>query len=219
MAWDDAAEGPRPAVLVVHAYGGRGAYECDRAEELAKLGYVGFAVDIYGKGVLAQEPAKCERLMQPFIEDRRLLLRRLELGLNTARRQPECQADRVAAIGYCFGGLCVLDMARANLGLAGVASFHGLFDPPGDGTGEPIAAKVLVLHGWEDAMVPPESVLAVTKELTARRADWQIHAYGGTYHAFTNPNADDLSRSVKYDAAADRRSWQALVDFLGELFP
>ncbi|MEX2495068.1 MAG: dienelactone hydrolase family protein [Woeseia sp.] len=217
MAWGEASA-PRPVVLIVHAYGGRGEYECGRADMLARMGYVGVALDVYGKGVLGQDPAECGRLMQPFIEDRGHLLRRLELGLEAARAQPECDPGRVAAIGYCFGGLCVLDMARAGLDLHGVVSFHGLFDPPSDRASNDIRAKVLVLHGWEDAMVPPDSVLALASELTARNTNWQIHAYGGTFHAFTNPHADDIGRSVKFDAVADRRSWETLENFLAELF-
>ncbi len=217
MAWGETS-GPRPVVLIVHAYGGRGEYECSRADLLARMGYVGVAVDVYGKGVRAQEPEDCKRLMQPFLEDRGRLLRRLELGLEAARAQPECDPGRVAAIGYCFGGLCVLDMARAGLDLSGVASFHGLFDPPPDRASNDIRAKVLVLHGWDDAMAPPDSVLALASELTASKADWQIHAYGGTYHAFTNPHANDIERSVKYDAVADRRSWETLENYLAELF-
>lgn len=219
LAWDDSHAGPRPLVLIVHAYGGRSEFECRRADALAELGYVGFALDVYGKGVFAQEPAECERLMLPFVHDRRgLLNRRLELGLAAASAAPEVDASRVAAVGYCFGGLAVLDMARAGMPIAGAASFHGLFEPPPDQAPSRIDARILVLHGWEDPMVPPEQVIALATELTTRMADWQLHAYGSTYHAFTNPQADDVARGVKYDAAADRRSWQALCGFLEELF-
>jgi dienelactone hydrolase len=217
LAWDDAQTGPRPTVLVVHAYGGRGEFECERARELAALGYAGFAVDIYGKGIFSTEPGECEALMQPFVSDRNLLLRRLELGLAAAGAQPEADQARAAAIGYCFGGLCVLDMARAGMPLVGVVSLHGLFNPPPVSGTSPIDTRILVLHGWDDPMVLPADVLALADELSARQADWQIHGYGGTYHAFTNPHANAVDRGVLYNADAARRSAQSVENFLGEL--
>jgi dienelactone hydrolase len=125
----------------------------------------------------------------------------------------------VAAIGFCFGGQCVLDLARTGLDIAGVASFHGLFDPPGL-PANPIKAKVVAYHGWDDPMVPPEAVVAFAKELTEAGADWQLHAYGHVGHGFTNPNATKEIGipGVEYDEGAARRSWQALEDFLAELF-
>ena len=218
LAWDDAQSGPRPVVLVVHAYGGRGEFECEQARCLAKLGYAGFAVDIYGKGVLSSDPGESEVLMQPFLADRNLLLRRLQLGLEAAGAQAEVEGTRAAAIGYCFGGLCVLDMARAGLPLAGVVSLHGLFNPPPVTSTSPIHSKVPVLHGWDDPMVPPADVVALGKELSERQADWQIHCYGGTYHAFTNPHANARDRGVLYNADAARRSSEAVENFLSEMF-
>lgn len=217
MSWNDDSRQPLPAVLVVHAWGGRGDYECERADLLAELGYVGFAIDVYGKGKLAADALECERFMQPFIDDRALLLRRLEAALESVKLQPEVDSSRVAAVGYCFGGLCVLDMARADLDVAGVVSLHGLFDPPEGRDNMPISSKVLVLHGWDDPMVLPAKVLALARELTERKADWQIHAYGHAVHAFTNPYANDDQNGIKYDAGADRRSWHAVQEFLSEV--
>jgi dienelactone hydrolase len=218
LSWDDAGIGARPGVLVSHAWSGRSAYEDGKAERLAELGYAAFALDLYGKGVRGSGPEENAALMQPFLDDRAMLQRRLLISLATLREQPEVDASTVAAIGFCFGGLCVLDIARTGEDIAGVASFHGLFAPPGNTAGNRIKARVLALHGWDDPMARPDSVLALADELTAMGADWQLHAYGNTMHAFTNPAASDPEMGTVYDAAADWRSWQAMTNFLGELF-
>jgi len=217
-AWDDRISGARPGVLIAHAWRGRTEFEDDKADRLTALGYTAMALDLYGKGVRGGNPEECSALMQPFIDDRTMLQARLLLALETLRRQPEVDSDRVAAIGFCFGGLCVLDIARAGAELAGVVSFHGLLSPPGDTAGNRIAARILVLHGWDDPMAPPDAVVALGKELSAGGADWQLHAYGNTLHAFTNPAANDRNMGTVYDAAADRRSWIAMQNFLEELF-
>ncbi len=218
LAWDDAAAGPRPVVLVSHAWGGAGDFEHARARDLAKLGYTGFSLDLYGKGVRGSNPDENAALMQPFLDDRELLQKRMRLAVEVASGQDGADASRVAAIGYCFGGLCVLDLARIGADLRGVVSFHGLFHPPGNTDGNRIAAKVLALHGWDDPMATPENVVALAAELTGGGADWQIHGYGHALHAFTNPEANDPDHGVAYDSAADRRSWQAMVNFLEEIF-
>ena len=208
----------RPGVLVSHAWGGRSGFEESKAEMLAELGYAGFALDLYGKGVRGSSPEENSALMQPLLDDRTLLQRRMKLALDVLRKQKEVEPDRVAAMGYCFGGLCVLDLARSGADVRGVASFHGLLSPPGNTDGNSIGGKVLVMHGWDDPMAPPEQVLALATEMNAMGADWQLHAYGDTLHAFTNPAADDPDRGTVYDADADRRSWQSLQLFLAEIF-
>jgi dienelactone hydrolase len=218
MAWDDSGSDPRPGVLISHAWAGRGELEESKAEQLAELGYVGFALDLYGKGVKGTSPDENDALMQPLLKDRPALQRRMQLALQMIRRQKEVDSARVAAMGFCFGGLCVLDLARVGSDLLGVASFHGLFSPPGNTEGNRIAAKILVMHGWDDPMVTPDQVVSLAEELTAMGADWQIHGYGNTLHAFTNPAADDVAQGTVYDADADRRSWQSLQLFLAELF-
>ena len=209
----------RPAVLVAHAWRGRGEQELLKATRLAELGYVGFALDLYGKGVRGGSVDENRRLMQPYMDDRALLQRRMQLVLRVAREQPEIDERRLAAIGFCFGGLCVLDLARSGADVGGVVSFHGLLTPPGNTDGNRIRARVLVLHGWDDPMARPDALLALGHELTAMRADWQIHAYGNAMHAFTNPAANDPDFGTVYQADADRRSWESTRAFLAELFP
>jgi len=218
LAWDDSGNDARPGVLISHAWAGRGELEENKAEQLAELGYVGFALDLYGKGIRGKSIDENSVLMQPLLDDRVLLQRRMKLALEQIRLQDEVDSLRVAAMGFCFGGLCVLDLARTESDILGVASFHGLFIPPGNTDGNKILAKVLVMHGWDDPMVKPDQVISLAEELTAMGADWQIHGYGNTLHAFTNPAANDVAHGTVYDADADRRSWQNLQLFLAEIF-
>ncbi len=218
LAWDDSRTGPRPGVLIAHAWGGRGELECDKARALAELGYVGFAADLYGKGVRGADKEENAKLMQPFLDDRPLLQSRMTASLEILKSQQEADSEQLAAMGFCFGGLCVLDLARIGTDLKGVASFHGLFGAPDNTAGTKIKARVLALHGHEDPMVPVDAVAALQQELTAAGADWQIHVYGNTLHAFSNPAANDPELGAIYDARAARRSWQSLLNFLDELF-
>lgn len=218
LAWDSGAEERRPGVLIAHAWGGCGEQEQAKARQLAELGYVGFALDLYGSGVRGGSIEENRRLIQPFMDDRALLQRRMHLAVRVIREQPEVDAHRIAAIGFCFGGLCVLDLARTGADVNGVVSFHGLFTPPGNTAGNRIRAKVLVLHGWDDPMATPAALVDLGHELTAMQADWQIHAYGHAMHAFTNPAANDPDFGTVYQADADRRSWRSMQAFLEELF-
>ncbi len=217
MAWDERRSGPLPGVLISHAWGGRGEFECDKARMLAEKGYCAFALDLYGKGVLGSGPEENATLMKPFVEDRAMLQSRLSAALAAFASQPEVDSNRIAAIGFCFGGLCVLDLARIGAPVEGVVSLHGLFTPPGNTAGNRIKAKVLALHGHDDPMVPVEMVNALEQELTDAGADWQIHAYGNTVHAFTNPAANDPEHGTVYNPVAARRAWVATEDFLNEV--
>ena len=218
MAWEDGGSDPRPGVMVSHAWGGRSDFEDSKADRLAELGYVGFAIDLYGKGRRGSSKEENAALMQPLLDDRATLQRRMKLALEQLRKQREVDASRVAAMGFCFGGLCVLDLARTGVDINGVASFHGLFARPGNTDGNPIRAKVLVMHGWDDPMATPEQAVELARELSESGADWQLHAYGNTVHAFTNPAAADPDFGTVYSPDADRRSWQALQLFLAEIF-
>lgn len=214
VAWDSDARVALPGVMVAHAWGGQGDFETGKARALAELGYVGFALDMYGKGRRGGGPDENAALMQPFVENRPLLQARIGAALAACRALPQVDAARVAAIGFCFGGMCALDLARTGAELRGVVSFHGLLAAPGNTSGVQIPAKVLVLHGHDDPMVPVEQVVALQDELSAAGADWQVHVYGHTMHAFTNPAAADPEFGTVYSADADRRSWRAMGDFL-----
>ena len=218
LAWDDQVLGPRPAVAVSHTWAGRGPFEESKAVELAKMGYVGFAIDMYGKGILGDTPEENAALMSPLMQDRALLRQRITAAVSVLGEQAEVDAANIAAMGYCFGGLCVLDLARSGSKVKGVVSFHGLFSPPENTDTNSITAKVLCLHGYDDPMAEPEAMMALAAELSAAGADWQIHAYGNTVHAFTNPAANSPEMGAVYSESADRRSREALLNFLQEIF-
>ncbi|MDJ0921292.1 MAG: dienelactone hydrolase family protein [Henriciella sp.] len=210
------AESPKAVVLVAHAWGGLSEFEQDKAKLLADWGYAGFAADVYGKGKRGTTTEECQALMEPLAGNRPLLQSRLSHALSVAKT--ESVSVRAAAIGFCFGGLSVLDMARAGMAVEGVVSFHGLLGAPVNTEDNKISAKVLALHGWDDPMATPDDVMDFSKEMTAADADWQLHAYGGTLHAFTNPAAQDPDFGTQYKVEADRRSFAACQDFLAELF-
>jgi dienelactone hydrolase len=216
LCYDESQPGPRPAVLINHTWAGRDEFVERKARRLAWQGYACFALDNFGKGKRGTNPQECAAMMNPFMEDRAKLLTRLKAGLTTARSMPIVDARRIAVMGFCFGGLCTLDLARADADIRGAVSLHGLLKP--SGLTEPkIRAKVLILHGYDDPLAPPDDVLAIARELTTAGADWQIHAYGQTVHAFTNPAAQNRAGGMQYDEAADRRSWHALEEFLAEV--
>ncbi|MBQ0719973.1 MAG: dienelactone hydrolase family protein [Gammaproteobacteria bacterium] len=218
LAYDDAINGSRPCIIIAHTWAGRSDFECQQADKLAALGYVGFALDMYGKGILGSNPDENGALMTPFMEDRPALQQRMAAALTAASAQAEADTAKMASMGYCFGGLCSLDLARTSGDIIGAISFHGLFLAPGNTEGNKVSAKILCLHGNDDPMVPVDAVVALEKELTEAGADWQIHAYGNTVHAFTNPAAASPEMGMAYDAKADRRSWASLVNFLEEVF-
>ncbi|KAF3981332.1 MAG: dienelactone hydrolase family protein [Methylococcales symbiont of Hymedesmia sp. n. MRB-2018] len=218
FAYDDSIDNRRPAVQVNHAWAGRNSFVQEKAIKLAELGYFAFAADMYGKGVLGQNNEENASLMQPFMDDRTLVMSRMNAALYAIKLLPWVDAKKIAAIGFCFGGLCVLDLARSGADIKGVVSFHGLLGAP-ESEKKPttIKSKVLVLHGADDPMGPVEQVIALQKELTEAKADWQIHNYGHTLHAFTNPMANDPDFGTVYQADADRRSWASMKNFLAEV--
>jgi dienelactone hydrolase len=218
FAYDDAFEGVRPVVLIHHAWVGRDEFVADKARKLAELGYLAFAADMYGKGVLGSSPEENAKLMQPFMDNRAKLQQRLHAALKAVKLMPWADNNRVAAIGFCFGGLCALDLARTGVDIRGVVSFHGLLVPPENIPDPKIKAKVLVLHGHDDPLGPPEQMLALQTEMTHAGADWQAHVYGNTQHAFTNPAANNPDCGLAYQPVADRRSWQSMQNFLAEIF-
>ena len=211
--------GPNPAVLVAHQWSGQSDHERTTADRLAALGYVGIAIDVYGKGTRGDPHNDNSALMGPWLADRAALRRRLLAAVAFAGGHEAVDAGRIAVVGYCFGGLCALDVARSGTpDVRGAISIHGIFPPPNIGPQVDIATKVLILHGWEDPMANPADVEMVASELTAAKADWQLHAYGHAMHAFTGKDVDAPERGMQYDATADRRSWLATTGFLSEIF-
>lgn len=218
--YDDAVSGKRPGVLVVHQWTGLSDYEKRRSRMLAEMGYNVFAADIYGKGVRPQGP-EAGKEAGKYKADRTLFRARLMAGLEVLKADERTIPEKIAAIGYCFGGGGVLEMARAGADIKGVVSFHGSLDTTAgmEAQAGKIPAKVLVLHGAVDPYVPAEQVAALQKELTAAKADWQMNSYGGAVHSFTHKEAgDDPSKGAAYQEAADRRSWKAMQIFFAELF-
>ncbi len=213
---DDA---PLPAVLICHAWKGRDQYVCDKAVALAKNGYVGFALDVYGQGVLGTSVEENTRLMTPFMEDRDFLLQRLLAGYETLCQLPQVDEQRIAAIGYCFGGLCALDLMRTGTRLRGVVSLHGLLTPRGkDNNVSQTATRALVLHGGSDPMVSLDDVVAFHGEMQKMQAEWQLHMYSDAQHAFTNPDAHDQQLGTVYNERAAAHADFLLQRFLREVF-
>jgi len=219
VAYDAAIKGPRPGVLVVHQWLGLTDYEKHRAEMLAQLGYVAFCADIYGKGVRPQNPQEAGSQAGKYKSDRQLLRARVNAGLDALRRQPFVDPKRLAAIGYCFGGTTVLELARSGADVAGVVSFHGGLDSPAPADGKNIKCKVLVCHGADDPVSSPQDIAAFENEMRKGGVDWQLIKYGGAVHSFTQPMAGtDNSKGAAYNEKADRRSWEAMKQFFTEIF-
>ena len=218
LAFDNAIISPRPAVLVAHDWSGRNEFACDKAKMLADMGYVGFALDMYGQAQLGQTTEEKMALITPLMSDRALLLERVNAALDVLRAMPEVDANRIAIIGFCFGGLCALDLARSGADIKGAISFHGLLNKPENKPITPIKAKILALHGYEDPMVKPDQLTMFCDEMTAANADWQVQMYGHVQHSFTNPQAHDRQLGLIYNELAAKRAWQAMTNFLQEIF-
>jgi len=218
LAYPKDAQEPRPGVLVVHEWLGLNDYAKQRAEQLAELGYVAFAADIYGDGQVAADRKEAGALSSTYKKDRALLRARVAAGLAALKAQPEIASGKVAAIGYCFGGTAVLELARSGAEVAGVVSFHGGLDSPAPQDARNIRARVLALHGADDPYVPAEQVAGFEEEMRKGGVDWQLIAYGNAVHGFTNPaHGNDNSKGAAYNAAADARSWLAMRQFLDEV--
>jgi dienelactone hydrolase len=217
IAYDDNISFEKPAVLIAHDWSGRNALAESKARELAEQGYVGFALDMYGEAKQGKTNEEKTALITPLLSDRGVLQKRMSAALETCRNLPFVASDKIMAMGYCFGGLCVLDLARTGANILGVVSFHGLLNAPEQKLCAKIKSKVLVLHGYDDPMVQPEALQAFANEMSEAQVDWQLHSYGNTLHAFTNPLANDPNFGTVYSEVADKRSWKATLNFFDEL--
>jgi dienelactone hydrolase len=216
---DSIIKGKRPAVLIVHQWMGLTDYEKKRADMLAKLGYNVFAVDVYGKGVRPKDAKEAGALVTTYKSDRDLLRRRVNAGLDVLEKSDLTDPKRVAAIGYCFGGTAVLELARSGADIAGVVSFHGGLDSPKPEDGRNIKCKVLAMQGADDPFVTPKDMAAFEDEMRKNRVDWELIKYGGAVHAFTQWDAgSDNSKGVAYNEEADKRSWEEMKQFFAEIF-
>ena len=219
LAYDTGIKGKRHGVLIVHQWKGLTDYEKKRAEMLAKLGYNVFALDIYGKGIRPQSSQEAGAEAGKYKSNRDLLRARAQAGLAVLQKHELTDPKRVAAIGYCFGGTTVIELARSGADVAGVVSFHGGLDSPHPEDGRNIKCKVLALHGADDPNVPPKDLAAFEDELRQAKVDWQLVKYGGAVHSFTDWNAgDNPQQGAAYNEKADRRSWEAMKQFFAEIF-
>jgi dienelactone hydrolase len=219
LAYDDSLSGKRPGVLIVHQWMGLTDYEKMRARMLAEMGYVAFCADIYGKGIRPTTVQEAGAQAGKFKGDRQLLRARVNAGLDTLKQNDLVDPGRVAAIGYCFGGTTVLELARSGADLNGVVSFHGGLDSPTPADGKNIKCKVLVLAGANDPFQKPDDLSAFEQEMKSNQVNWQIVFYGGAVHAFTQPDVGKLNLpGAQYNEQADKRSWQAMKDFFAEIF-
>lgn len=215
LAWDDESSSPAPGVLVVPAFAGLGPFEEKKAREFASRGCVALAVDYYGEGRRAANGAEASVLMEGLNSDRALLTRRMRAALSAMKSLDLVSADRIGAMGFCFGGKCVLDLARSGAAFAAAVSIHGVYDPPEQRIAR-IEPAILILHGWDDPLAQPDDLLKLAKELTESCADWQVLAFGHTGHAFTNPNAQQPEQGMLFNAVAAARSWSAIDRFFDE---
>jgi dienelactone hydrolase len=218
LVWDDATVGKRPGVLIVHQWLGLTDYEIGRAKQLAGLGCVAFCADIYGKGIRPTNTDEAGKLAGKYKSDRQLLRGRVVAALNVLKGSDFTDTKNVAAIGYCFGGTTVLELARTGAELNGVVSFHGGLDSPTPDDGKNIKCKVLVLAGADDPFQKPADLDAFEKEMRDNKVDWSITFYGGAVHAFTQRNPGFVNPGAHYNEKADKRSWQAMRDFFAEIF-
>ncbi len=219
IAWDDAVQGKRPGVLVVHEWWGLNDHARNQARRLAEAGYVGLALDMYGNGKVTTHPQDAQAFVTEVTKDPAVLAARFNAALDVLKKDPRVDTTRLAAVGYCFGGAVVLGMARAGADLGAVVTFHGALATQTPAQPGKVKARILVLAGAADPFVPPEQVEAFKKEMQAAGARFQVVSYPGAKHGFTNPDAASYGMSqLAYDAAADRESWAAMLKLFREQF-
>lgn len=206
----------RPLVILCHAWTGRDNFICEKANQIASLGFFGFAIDMYGKGVLGKNNAENAALKKPFVENRALLQKRLLAGFEKARSLPYVDAARIAVLGFGFGGLCALDLARTGADIKAAVSIYGHFDPPENCPQANIKAKILILHGYNDPVSTMSDLHQFQQDLDSLNVDWQSHVFGNTFHAFANPAANDPQAGITYNPSASEQAWKISENFLKE---
>lgn len=216
-AYPDFTNEKKPAILVAHDWSGRNDFACNKAKLLAEMGYIGFALDMYGQAKIGNTKEEKTALMQPLMQDRKLLQSRILKALETVSSLEMVNTAKIGAIGFCFGGLCVLDLARSGAKINGVVSFHGLLQAA-EQQNTNIHAKILALHGYDDPMVKHDQILAFGDEMTKAKCDWQLIMYGNTMHAFMNPEANDPDFGTVYNTIVAKRAWVAMQNFFAEIF-
>ncbi len=217
LAYDDAVKGKRPAILIVHEWWGLNEYVRNRARQLAGLGYVAFALDMYGKGRVTEHPDKASEWMKEISQNVSRWRERAAAGLEVLRQQPQSDSKRIAAIGYCFGGATVQQLAYTGADLRGVVSFHGQPIPPEEGAAERVKASILICHGAADPFIGPEKIQAYLTSMEATGLQYMLVAYSGAKHGFTNPDADKKGMAaLGYNRSADAHSWAHMKLFFEE---
>ena len=206
-----------PCVLIAHTWAGRDAFVEEKAKLLTELGYAAFAIDMYGDGKIGTSNEENAGMMQPLLDDREELARRALASLDAVSKIDSIDASKIVIMGYCFGGLVSMDLARTGADIKGAVSFHGFLAGPENSTNE-IKAKLLALHGDSDPMVGQDQIESFRQEMTSKKVDWQLHVFGGAMHSFTNPEANDPDFGAVYSKNADERSWKIITDLLMELF-
>lgn len=217
LAYNSQYTQPHPCVMVAHDWRGRGDAACEKAKQLASMGYVGFAIDMFGDAKLGHDKEQRRALMSPLLQNRQLLADRILTAYRTVASLPQTNPEKIAVIGYCFGGLCALDLARTGASIKGAVSFHGLLSEPSLETTQTVKAKILVLHGHDDPLVPPHQITQFAEEMNLKKVDWQVHIYGQTAHSFSDPEANDASMGLHYDKTAADRSWATTAMFLNDV--
>ncbi len=215
----------RPAVIVAHAWMGQDDFARQKADEIASLGYVGFAVDLYGKGKIAKNPSEAQELMIPLFFDRVLLQRRICSALRLVQQHPLVDSYKVGAIGFCFGGLSVIELLRSGIDVKAVVAFHAVLGNALRGKvaktvpiAQAIEGSLLVLHGHDDPLVSEQDIQHFQTEFTKAKVDWQMNIYSHTTHAFTNPAAHDQEHGLYFQPKSAARAWSAMVQFFDEMF-
>ena len=225
LAYEGDEKQVRPAVIVAHTWRGQDEFVRQKAEELASLGYVGFAADLFGSGLTAKNDDEAGLLIAPLFQDRQELRKRINAALTEVLKLPFVDKDKIGAIGFCFGGLTVQELLFSGANVKAVVSFHGVIGPnlgPLKAKLAPQAPRIkggiLLLHGHDDPLVSPEDIKDIQKKLTDAKVDWQMNIYGHATHAFTNPEANNPKSGMVYNPVVASRAWKAMVDFFKEKF-